>query len=143
LQANESNHRSYSGLGFIAYQTHSHDEAITFFKRALANAQDDAPALMGIGLIHRRLGMPDEALHWLEHAVQADGANKKAMSALLQTCTECLRVERAIATVERLVELRGEESPLLMTLGQLHLRAGNSQLADELMKKANSLRAAG
>jgi Flp pilus assembly protein TadD len=63
----------------------------------------------------------------------------RSVAALIQTCLESPRVKKAIEVLERVVEQGKDSSNLLMTLGQLHVRAGQVELGNELIRKASEM----
>ena len=136
VDVDRKNYKGYRGLGYLAFKGHSHEEAITFFKKALAEKEDDQDSLLGVGLVHRRLGLNEESLFWLEKCVNLEGSDTKAMSVLLQACMECLDPSYPIETLERLREARGDQKGLILTLGQLYIREGKTELGNELVKQA-------
>lgn len=139
LRMDDSNYRAYSGLGYIAFKGHSHEDAMTFFKKALAKNDRDEKSLLGVGLIHRRLGLHEESLFWLEKCVSLNKENGKAMTALIQACLQCSSPATPIATLQRVMEGGTEHVALMLTLGQLYLRAGQIEEGNELVKKALQL----
>ena len=80
--------RAHRGLGYAAWLGHSHDDAMTFFKRALMLEHNDYHSLVGVGLIYRRLRMLEESVFWLGRAVDIGGADSTALNLLLQACLE-------------------------------------------------------
>ena len=106
-----------------------------FFRRALALKEDDQTTILGIGLVYRRLGLLEEALFWLEKAV-GPGDSTRAIVALSQACLECSRPQSGIDVIERVIEVAGEKTPLLMSLGQLHINNGNAITGRKFLEKA-------
>lgn len=132
----ESNTAAYRGLGYLSLKSHSHDEAISFFKKALARNDKDVESMFGVGMVHRRLGLNEEALYWFERCMLVEANNQKIKSALSQTCLECRSPAKAIASLERIQSQIGEEASLLLTLGQLYLKEGRAELGNELVSRA-------
>ncbi len=135
LQLNDTNAQSYKALGYLSLQSHAHEEAVTFFKKALAHNPDDANSLMGVGLVYRRLGLPDESLHWFETAIQKTETTT-AVGSFVQVCLECLDANRALAAVERALDIKGDLSPLMVAKGQLLIKVGRTAEGHELLQKA-------
>jgi tetratricopeptide (TPR) repeat protein len=139
LQCDHSNYRSYRGLGYVAFRGHSNEDAIGFFKKALGKNKDDGPSLMGVGLVHRRLGLNEEALFWLEKSADIDGMSNALTTTLLQTCLECKKPKVSIATLERVMDQQVPNPSVLMTLGQLYIKEGNIERGSQLMDEARRI----
>jgi tetratricopeptide (TPR) repeat protein len=136
VRLDEDNMAAYRGLGFLSLKSHSHEEAISFFKKALSRNDKDIDSMFGVGVVHRRLGLNDEALYWLERSLLIEPTNQKIRTALAQTCLDCYSPQRAIASLERIQGQIGQEASLMLTLGQLYLRDGRAELGNELVSKA-------
>lgn len=129
--------RAYRGLGFVALHSHSHDDALTFFRKSLGIEERDPLTHLGIGLVYRRIGLPEEAVYWLERSVTLDqGRNPSAIVALAQVCQETLATDSALASVERVVDAVGETPVLLLVQGQLLMREGKVREGHELLRRA-------
>jgi tetratricopeptide (TPR) repeat protein len=139
LRSNADDFEAYRGLGYISLKGHSHEEALTFFKKSLAKRDGDLMSLLGIAMVHRRLTLSEESLFWLEKAVELHRDNPKAISSYVQTCLECTTTETPISSLQKLIENLGDEPTLMATLGQLYLREGNDKLGNEWIEKANKL----
>jgi glycosyltransferase involved in cell wall biosynthesis/Tfp pilus assembly protein PilF len=136
LKINDKNYRCFRGLGILSWQGHSNEEALMFFRKALALKTDDAETMLGIGLVYRRLSLTDEALYWLEKCLARESYPPSALVALTQTCMESQRAEYSIRVLERVMDIVGELSPILMTLGQLYMNNGRTAEGHALLQKA-------
>jgi glycosyltransferase involved in cell wall biosynthesis len=136
MQIDPNNPRCLRGLGFIAWHGHSNEEALTFFKKALAVHENDLLCAYGIGLVYRRLGLLDEAMYWLESCVLKSKKPTSAVIALAQTCSQLIPRSRGIAALERAMDVVGDHHALLATLGQLYLADGQLEEGKQLLEKA-------
>ena len=136
MQIEPNNPRCLRGLGFIAWHGHSNEEALTFFKKALAVREDDLLCAYGIGLVYRRLGLLDEAVYWLESCVLKSKKPTSAVIALAQTCAQLTPRSRGIAALERAMDVVGDHHALLTTLGQLYVADGQVEEGKHLLEKA-------
>lgn len=140
LGFDEDNHLAYLGLGHIAFQGHANEDALTFFRKALAKSENNPQALMGIGMVHDRLGLSEDAIYWYELSIQMSHGSGKdasvAISALGQCCLECSNRKFAISTLERLRENILDSSSLSLVLGQLYLKDGQSEVGQKLIDEA-------
>ncbi len=128
--------RTLRGLGFVAWQGHSNEEALMFFKRAHGLKDDDLEVMLGLGLVYRRLGLLEEAIFWLEKCLASEDYPSAALSALAQACAQTPRTEHGIEVLERALEVVGESKIVMMTLGQLYLNQGRSREGHEMLEKA-------
>jgi glycosyltransferase involved in cell wall biosynthesis/Tfp pilus assembly protein PilF len=138
LQHDPSNSKSFKGLGFVAWQSHSNEEAIMFFRKSLALFSDDPQVMLGLGLVHKRVGLLEQSLFWLEKAITLDVTEKTAIAALTQVCGEYPRPALAIESLKRTIETVGEKRPLLMSLGNLYMKTGKTAEGRILLAKALS-----
>ncbi len=138
IQIDRGNFTAYKGLAQIAYRGHSHDEAVSFYKKALARQACDADSLVGLGMVYRRLGLFEQSLYWLERGVYARPDDDKVMAMLLKICLETNVPKTAIAVLERLQDTQGAKPDLELTLGRLHLAAGDAKIGAELVERALS-----
>ncbi len=127
---------AFMGLGRIAFYTHSHEEALTFYRKSLALKPNDPEAMGNIGVVYRKMGLADEAVYWLGKAISVDVESSKFLNALTQACLESEDVERSLSFMEQLKVLLGNKPALVMCLGQLYFKAGNTQKGKELVDLA-------
>jgi tetratricopeptide (TPR) repeat protein len=128
--------RVLRGLGFVSWQGHANEEALAFFRKALALQGDDAMTMFGIGLVYRRLGLLEEAMFWLEKCVTRDDAPAAALIAIAQSCAQVSDPQTGIDVMERLVDVIGEHQTLMVTLGQLYLNQGRVEEGNAILAKA-------
>ncbi|TWW09513.1 hypothetical protein E3A20_13610, partial [Planctomyces bekefii] len=136
LQCSDRDYKALRGLGFIAWQGHSNEEALVFFKKAMALKDDDAETALGIGLVYRRLGLSDEAMFWLEKSVLSGNGPSTSVVALAQTCAQCTVPRKGIQAIERVLDAIGENHTLMVTLGQLYLNDGQVEEGNAILQRA-------
>lgn len=132
----ETNYMAFRSLGYLSLQSHMNEDALTFFRKALALSDDDPRTILGVGLALKRLSLFDEAVFWLERAVDFEQVRGTALPALLQASSQCPRSGKAIEALTRVMEVVGEKPALLLTLGQLQIRRGNIEEGQRLLQKA-------
>lgn len=137
-QINSKCYRAHRGLGYLAWQGHSHDDAVGFFKRALSVAPNDYHATLGVGLVYRRLRMLGESAFWLGKAVELGGADSSAMGLLVQACVESSDSPIALETLESLRASFGDLPLILRGLSQVYLAQGRGDEAGPLLDQASS-----
>lgn len=118
---------AFMGLGKLAFLTHSNEEAMSFYRKALALKPNDADAMGSIGAVYRKLGMADEAVYWLGKSISVDIDNARYLTSLTAACLESEDDERSISLLEQLKVLLGNKPGLMMCLGQLYLKTGDTE----------------
>ncbi len=126
------------GLGFVSWKGHSNEEAMIFFRKALALKHDDRKSQYGIGMIFRRLGLLEDSLFWLEQSMIGPERPESAIVVYSQTCIQMNRPEKAAKRIEQTLDKVGDHPTLLMTLSQLYMNMGRSQEAKDVMLRANN-----
>ncbi len=119
LRQNGLNYHALRGLGYMAWQGHSHEEALRFFKRALAIEPNDYQSLVGVGLVYRRLQMFNESVYWLQKAVAVGGLESSSLSLLVQACLENASEPDSIAILESIRETVGDHPNLSTAISKL------------------------
>lgn len=135
VQWNSSQVQAFSGLGFISWYSHNHEEALGFFKQGLVLAPQDQSCMLGIGLVYKRLSMIEDALFWLEKSIALGEHSSFALKALIQTCNESQDQKQSIAVLERILESIGDQTILMNGLGNLYLKAGYTEIAHQIFAK--------
>lgn len=119
LKQNLKNHHALRGLGYLAWQGHSHEDAMRFFRRALAVDPNDYQSLVGIGLVYRRLQMFDESVYWLHKAVSVGGLESTSLSLIVQACLENAENEQSIGILKAIRENIGDHPNLSRAIEKL------------------------
>jgi hypothetical protein len=119
LKHNLKNHHALRGLGYLAWQGHSHEDAMRFFKRALAVDPNDYQSLVGIGLVYRRLQMFNESVYWLHKAVSVGGLESTSLSLIVQACLENAENEQSIGVLKYIRENIGDHPNLSRAIEKL------------------------
>ncbi len=135
--ADECVHReAYLGLARIAYMTYATEEAMSFYRKALAIKPNDPESMAGLGQVYRKSGMADDAVYWLGRSLSVDIDNSSTLIALTQACLECIDQERAIDVLEQLKSIIGEKASVMMALGQLYYNLGDCEKGRVLVDQA-------
>ena len=136
MQLDRGNIGAYKGLAQIAYLGHSHEEAVSFYKKALSRQAEDVDSLTGIAMVYRRLGLYDQAVYWLERSIHARREDKKLQAMLFKTCLESPNIEICIIVLERLRDPDEPNPDLDLTLGRLYLAMGKNEVGAQLVEDA-------
>ncbi|MDQ3230664.1 MAG: glycosyltransferase [Pseudobdellovibrionaceae bacterium] len=135
--ADECVHReAYLGLARIAYLTYAVEEALSFYRKALAIKPNDPESMAGLGQVYRKTGMPDDAVYWLGRSLSVDIENQSTLFALTQASLECVDMDRAIDVLEQLISIMGEKGSVVMALGQLYYKVGECERGRLLVDQA-------
>ena len=135
LMADEHSFLCLRGLGHVAWQSHDHEAALAYYRRALVLQEGDAETMLGIAMVFRRLGLHEEAVVWLEKCVIEHNI-PAATIALAQTCAQLSRVGTAITVLVRVLDAVGDNHTLMTTLGHLYLNSGRTDEGHALLRKA-------
>ena len=133
ISTGQSISRCYRGLGYVSIKSHSHEEAITFFKKSIGIDSEDHQSMLGIGLVYRRLKLYEDALYWAEKCLNLAPQTMSAILLAAQTASETNNVKEGIETLERLREVTAENRNIVVALAQLYMKVGKSELASELL----------
>ena len=109
---------------------------MSFFKKVLGLDPTNAEAMLGLGMIHKRMSLIDDAIYWLSKSINCDQSNERAIIALTQAAIESQSSAEAISVLESVRDLIGENRSLVMALGKLYLREGQTKKGQELVAKA-------
>ena len=139
VESDPKNYESYLGLGHIAFRSQSYQEAFTFFKKAISFEPNSPEACLGIGLVHRSLAMLEESSYWLLRCLKLENENSRALMVLTQVVQDFDDGNFAIDCLERGRETVGEEPSLMLALGRLYIREGQSELGQSMIAKAGIL----
>lgn len=126
----------YLGLAQIAYENHSNEESLLFYKKALSLEPNNSDILLRIGLIHRRAGLNAESLFWISKSLSIDPHNSSTLVALTQACLECPSPTKGIILLEKSIEISGDHPSLLLALGQLYIKTGKTEEGKALVNSA-------
>ena len=115
-----------------------YDTAFEYVQRELRH---DDPVLHGkvyqlMGLVKWRQGALEQALDYLNQAVQADPRHPLAYYRLGQLLEELGRLDETLAQYEHAAELLPTNNPLLNRLAQLYRRLGRPDAAREIYEQA-------
>lgn len=130
---------AYIGLGRIAYLTSAQDEALSFYRKALAIKPNDPEAMAGLGHVYRKALMADDAVYWFAKSLSVESNNTAVLLALTQACLEAEDVPIAIASLEQLQTMVGEKAPVVMALGQLYYKQGDFQKGRLMVDQAMAI----
>jgi tetratricopeptide (TPR) repeat protein len=130
----------HRNLGVAFYKAGMLDESVREFRRVLDLRPSDAPARFYLGMVHIRQGRFAEAVADYQDAT----ASRMAKPALLHNYALALEqmgstTEARAALDEAVKRGGGTDARIMLSLGVLHLRAGDAQEADAALMLARPL----
>ena len=103
--------------------------AIDQLDEAIRRAPNDAVAHQLLGTCYRRVGKMDEALASYRRALELDDSLVQARTGVAAILASQGDLDGAIAQLDKLVQREPDNDSLLLSRGQLHLRAGHREKA--------------
>ncbi|MFK7824992.1 MAG: glycosyltransferase [Oligoflexales bacterium] len=135
IKTHSKNSKAFCGLGYLAWYSYNHEDAIRAFKKGLALSPNSHQCVLGIALVYKRLGMIEDAIYWTEKSIVRGAPGNLAFKALVQACCESHETEYAIASLERVLDLVGDDAILMRGLGQLYLKTGHVKIGHQILDK--------
>ncbi len=117
------------------------DEAVIILKKLLASHPNNYEYLLKMGMLHRKLAMPDESIFWFKKAVLVDPVRSKGRQLLIQSAFEAFSLENAAEEVSGLVESIEDEA-LYRCLSLLYSKIGNTGLSEKYHALADAIKLA-
>ncbi|MGE0174105.1 MAG: glycosyltransferase [Oligoflexales bacterium] len=127
---------AYIALAKIALKTFSYEEALFYYRKALAAFPNCYEALFGMGMVFKNLNMYGESIYWFEKSILSKPDSKQAILAFSQSC---LNYEHTRTAIDHMLKIRDtiDHSPALtLALGQLYMKDGKFQEGKKLLSQA-------
>jgi tetratricopeptide (TPR) repeat protein len=123
--------------GDILDEVGRRDAALDVYAAGLKAYPDNADILYARALLAVKLDRIDLAEADLRHVIAADPDHADALNALGYTLADRTdRYEEALALIERAYALKPEEPAILDSMGWVHYRLGNTELALDFLRRA-------
>lgn len=113
---------AWNNLGLLAGRAGRMDDAVSYFKKALAVSPDYAIALVNLGSAYRQQKQWSEARQVLERAVVIEPRDPEANYGLAMVFAQLDDTDRAYAYLEKALQYRPAYPEALNNLGVLYLR---------------------
>ncbi len=127
--------RAYLKLGYISLQSHAYDEALTFFRKVLTIEDKHPKALLGLGLVNKKVGLIGEAIYYLDLSIRLGANETYALTALAQSVAELKDPRLALTILEDLIGLVGEHQTLMHALGSTLIKSGDTSRGYQILDK--------
>ena len=113
------------------------ERAMQLSNEALSQFEDSSSLLYTRALLAERLGKPAGLEADLQRILDLEPDNAMALNALGYTLADRnQRLDEALEMIEKAHRLRPEDPAILDSLGWVHYRLGNLELAEELLRRA-------
>ncbi|TVP89714.1 MAG: tetratricopeptide repeat protein [Pseudomonadaceae bacterium] len=113
------------------------ERAMQRTEEALNEFSDDSNLLYVRALLHDQLGQPEQSEQDLRHILAREPDNAMAMNALGYTLADRNeRLEEALELIEQAHTLEPDDPAIIDSLGWVHYRLGNLELALEYLQQA-------
>lgn len=135
--ANPGLHVELFLLQLEALQQQHPEQAMAVANRALQQLPGDSRLLYSRAMLHEQLDNLSGLEADLRRILADDPQNAMAMNALGYTLADRnLRLEEALELIEQALALAPEDPAIIDSLGWVHFRLGNLELAEELLRRA-------
>ena len=138
LKKNPADSMNYVRLAEAQLSLHKDTQAFSTYRAAKVLCPDE-PAVMYVGArILESLGKKEEAIDCLQKAILAEGDIYKtadSVSHLAELLYNSGKRDKALEWLNKLIKLSNDRPDVLMRLAQIHLSLGNTDEAQNLLKK--------
>jgi len=130
----------HRNLGVAFYKAGMLDESVREFRRVLDLRPTDTQSRFYLGLVHVRQGKFAEAVTDYQEVASSRVAKPAVFHNLALALEQLGRMDEARQALEEALKRGGGQDPrILLSMGVLHLRAGNATEADAALMEARPL----
>jgi glycosyltransferase involved in cell wall biosynthesis/cytochrome c-type biogenesis protein CcmH/NrfG len=130
IELDQTNAKSYIGLGTISLTKSNHDSAILSFQKAVALAPEDDMANLGLGMAFQGLGEQNEANRWAVRALNLNPTNLVAVFTLVQIAHARNQFAEVEAALARYLKALPDDTNIQYTYAAILMKVG--KLEDSL-----------
>lgn len=136
-EINPNDITALSAYGFTLSQLGENEEAAEYIQRALILEPNDVNLLGQLGLLYNNMQYMEQSDSLYEKALELDPENALINNNYAYSLSERgLQLERALKMVTIAIEADSLNSSYLDTIGWIHFKLGNYQLAEHYIEKA-------
>lgn len=110
-------------------------QALRIYSQSLQEFPDNGVAFYNVASMFRSAGMPKFAIGTLKQLISRHGENREARQAMFDTMLEAGLSEDARRQAESAFALFPEDAPAMLNLARVYRDAGDSALAEEVLRK--------
>jgi len=132
---------AYANMGNIRDDQHRYDEAISYFKKALAIDPQDSSTLYNLGIAYKHAGKPELAVAAFNDAAQYNPDNPKPRLAIADLYYEKGYLDLALDEYIKVVRLWPNLQEAQFTLGMLYYNKGRNDYALDAFNRVIAINA--
>jgi len=125
--------------GILAENRKEYDEAINYFKKAIAIDEKYVHAYMDLGMVYDEKGLYDNELNVLKKAVLLDPRNSDGHYYLAMAYENKGLYEKAISAYEKVIEIKPTDKDAIYQLAILYIVQGKRNRAAQLVPRLAEL----
>jgi tetratricopeptide (TPR) repeat protein len=130
---------AYGGLGDAYFNSGNSDQALVAYKEQVRLAPNDAQAQFDLGYFYNAMGRHGEAFAPLQRATALDPSFAEAFYGIGYAYLRGEEFEKSIGFLKNAVRIKPDYAEAFYGLGQAYARMGKADLANEQLKRLNSL----
>ncbi|MEK6334623.1 MAG: tetratricopeptide repeat protein [Acidobacteriota bacterium] len=130
---------AFGGLGDAYFNTGNSEQALAAYKEQVRLAPNDAQAQFDLGYFYNAMGRHGEAFAPLVRATSLDPNFAEAFYGIGYAYLRGEDFEKSISYLKSAIRLKSDYSDAYYGLGQAYARIGKTDLANEQVKKLNTL----
>jgi len=130
---------AYGGLGDAYFNSGNSDQALVAYKEQVRLAPNDAQAQFDLGYFYNAMGRHGEAFAPLQRATALDPNFAEAFYGIGYAYLRGEEFEKSISFLKNAIRIKPDYAEAFYGLGQAYARMGKADLANEQVKRLNTL----
>jgi tetratricopeptide (TPR) repeat protein len=130
---------AYGGLGDAYFNSGNSDQALVAYKEQVRLAPNDAQAQFDLGFFYNAMGRHGEAFAPLQRAAALDPGFAEAFYGIGYAYLRGEEFEKSIGFLKNAIRIKPDYAEAFYGLGQAYARMGKADLANEQLKKLNTI----
>lgn len=130
---------AYGGLGDAYFNSGNSDQALVAYKEQVRLAPNDAQAQFDLGYFYNAMGRHGEAFAPLQRATALDPSFAEAFYGIGYAYLRGEEFEKSIGFLKSAIRIKPDYAEAFYGLGQAYARMGKADLANEQLKRLNTL----
>jgi tetratricopeptide (TPR) repeat protein len=130
---------AYGGLGDAYFNSGNSDQALVAYKEQVRLAPNDAQAQFDLGYFYNAMGRHGEAFAPLQRATALDPSFAEAFYGIGYAYLRGEEFEKSISFLKNAIRIKPDYAEALYGLGQAYARMGKADLANEQVKRLDTL----
>ena len=130
---------AYGGLGDAYFNSGNSEQALTAYKEQVRLAPNDADAQYDLGFFYNAMGRHGEAFAPLVKATSLDPNFAEAYYGLGYAYLRGAEFEKSVSFLKSAIRIKPDYGEAFYGLGQAYAKLGKADLANEQLKKLNTV----